>query len=32
MGYIGSGEAVPVIIDGLSKLEYRGTILRDRFL
>ncbi|HPT70291.1 MAG TPA: glutamine--fructose-6-phosphate transaminase (isomerizing), partial [Syntrophomonas sp.] len=24
MGYIGSGEAVPVIIDGLSKLEYRG--------
>ncbi len=24
MGYIGNGEAVPVIIDGLSKLEYRG--------
>ncbi len=24
MGYIGSGAAVPVIIDGLSKLEYRG--------
>ena len=24
MGYIGSGNAVPVIIDGLSKLEYRG--------
>lgn len=24
MGYIGAGEAVPVIIDGLSKLEYRG--------
>lgn len=24
MGYIGTGEAVPVIIDGLSKLEYRG--------
>jgi len=24
MGYIGKGEAVPVIIDGLSKLEYRG--------
>ncbi len=24
MGYIGNGNAVPVIIDGLSKLEYRG--------
>jgi len=24
MGYIGKGDAVPVIIDGLSKLEYRG--------
>jgi len=24
MGYIGSNNAVPVIIDGLSKLEYRG--------
>lgn len=24
MGYIGTGAAVPVIIDGLSKLEYRG--------
>jgi glucosamine--fructose-6-phosphate aminotransferase (isomerizing) len=24
MGYIGSGNAVPVIIDGLGKLEYRG--------
>ena len=24
MGYIGAGEAVPVIIDGLNKLEYRG--------
>jgi len=24
MGYIGSNDAVPVIIDGLSKLEYRG--------
>src|SRR5665647_123786 len=24
MGYIGAGNAVPVIIDGLSKLEYRG--------
>lgn len=24
MGYIGSQNAVPVIIDGLSKLEYRG--------
>ncbi|MDD4803485.1 MAG: glutamine--fructose-6-phosphate transaminase (isomerizing), partial [Syntrophomonas sp.] len=24
MGYIGDGNAVPVIIDGLSKLEYRG--------
>ncbi len=24
MGYIGTGNAVPVIIDGLSKLEYRG--------
>ncbi|WP_054694213.1 glutamine--fructose-6-phosphate transaminase (isomerizing) [Syntrophomonas palmitatica] len=24
MGYIGRGDAVPVIIDGLSKLEYRG--------
>ncbi len=24
MGYIGTGYAVPVIIDGLSKLEYRG--------
>jgi len=24
MGYIGHGNAVPVIIDGLSKLEYRG--------
>jgi len=24
MGYIGSSNAVPVIIDGLSKLEYRG--------
>jgi len=24
MGYIGSGNAVPVIIDGLAKLEYRG--------
>lgn len=24
MGYIGTGEAVPVIIDGLNKLEYRG--------
>ncbi|QGU00885.1 Glutamine--fructose-6-phosphate aminotransferase [isomerizing] [Candidatus Syntrophocurvum alkaliphilum] len=24
MGYIGKGNAVPVIIDGLSKLEYRG--------
>jgi glucosamine--fructose-6-phosphate aminotransferase (isomerizing) len=24
MGYIGNGEAAPVIIDGLSKLEYRG--------
>jgi glucosamine 6-phosphate synthetase-like amidotransferase/phosphosugar isomerase protein len=24
MGYTGKGNAVPVIIDGLSKLEYRG--------
>ncbi len=24
MGYIGHGQAVPVIIEGLSKLEYRG--------
>ncbi|MEN6463283.1 MAG: class II glutamine amidotransferase, partial [Syntrophomonas sp.] len=24
MGYIGNGSAVPVIIDGLAKLEYRG--------
>jgi len=24
MGYVGRGNAVPVIIDGLSKLEYRG--------
>ncbi|MEA1974919.1 MAG: glutamine--fructose-6-phosphate transaminase (isomerizing) [Bacillota bacterium] len=24
IGYIGSGNAVPVIIDGLKKLEYRG--------
>ncbi|MEN6325140.1 MAG: glutamine--fructose-6-phosphate transaminase (isomerizing) [Syntrophomonas sp.] len=24
MGYAGSGNAVPVIIDGLAKLEYRG--------
>lgn len=24
MGYIGSNNAVPIIIDGLSKLEYRG--------
>jgi len=24
MGYIGAGKAVPVIVDGLSKLEYRG--------
>ncbi|MEN6390996.1 MAG: glutamine--fructose-6-phosphate transaminase (isomerizing) [Syntrophomonas sp.] len=24
MGYIGNGNAVPVIIDGLAKLEYRG--------
>ncbi|MGI6434557.1 MAG: glutamine--fructose-6-phosphate transaminase (isomerizing) [Syntrophomonadaceae bacterium] len=24
MGYIGQSDAVPVIIDGLSKLEYRG--------
>ncbi len=24
MGYIGRGSAVPVIIDGLAKLEYRG--------
>jgi len=38
MGYIGAGDAVPVIIDGLSKLEYRGydsagiAILRDNEL
>lgn len=24
VGYIGSGDAVPIIIDGLSRLEYRG--------
>ncbi|HCF51558.1 MAG TPA: glutamine--fructose-6-phosphate aminotransferase, partial [Syntrophomonas sp.] len=24
MGYIGRSDAVPVIIDGLSRLEYRG--------
>lgn len=24
MGYVGSGEATPVLIDGLTRLEYRG--------
>ena len=24
VGYIGAGKAQPVLIDGLSKLEYRG--------
>lgn len=24
VGYIGSGQAAPIILDGLAKLEYRG--------
>ena len=29
VGYVGSRKAVPILLDGLRRLEYRGDIITD---